>query len=110
MKTFAAQRLMAALEEDAAFDGDKDHELETLAKQMQRAGYPFRKTDSHLVLHLQDSQVQEDAERIATELNKLGWKLRIKQGVYSNPTFALKGKDGIVLQKINKMLRIFFTK
>lgn len=63
----------------------------------------------HYLYHKSNVQdITEDANRAVMLLGQLGFRLRVVAGVFDNETFALKSPDGLVLQKLQNALRIFF--
>ncbi len=103
MKIEATKRLV-----HSEFDPTKDEELTKIHRALNRLDFDFNKGDDNLFL---DQVSKEDMSDVADELNKLGYKLKITPGVFDKPTFALKGKDNIVLQKVDQnTVRIFFTR
>ena len=111
MRFNAAQRIKAATLEEAAFDGSRVAELSTLAKQLQVKGLVFRLADARLVRECPIATVVEDVTTCAEILNGDGWGLQVAYPtIFKRPTFGLKGDRGIVLQKVNNTLRIFFTR
>lgn len=63
----------------------------------------------HYLYHKSNAlEVCDDANRAAVLLGQMGYKMRIVAGVFNNETFALKSPEGLVLQKLQTALRIFF--
>ena len=89
----------------AEFNEDKDADLRSVQQALRKAGLDFEEGEDNLFLDNPDRQNMSDA---ANALNRLGYNLRIDEGVFDKPTFALKGKDNLVLQKVGTALRIFF--
>jgi hypothetical protein len=52
--------------------------------------------------------IAEDARRAVDLLVPYGVALRVVPGVFDHETFALKSPDGLVLQKLQNALRIFY--
>ena len=48
-------------------------------------------------------------EDLVSELNKEGFAMVTKPGVFSKRTFAVKGKDGLVVQKLDDVVRVFYS-
>jgi len=94
---------------EAGFDKLKDPELQKIEMHMRKASIFFTLASNHLYHKSNSKDVEREAEMCADELNKLDYQLRIQSGIFSKPSFALKGKDGIVLQKLSNNLRIFFS-
>lgn len=102
MKLEAFKRILAE------FDYMKSDELNKIYRALIRVDFDFNKGDGNLFFDGADS---EDMQAVADELNKIGYKLRITPGIFDKPTFALKGKNNLVLQKVDSnTLRIFFTR
>jgi len=100
MRIEARQRLLMA-----EFNKSKDSDLRSVKRALSRVGIDFEEGDDNLFFDNPDKQDMSDT---ADELNKLGYNLRIDKGVFDKSTFALKGKDNLVLQKVGTALRIFF--
>ena len=94
---------------EAGFDKLKDPELQKIELHMRKASVFFTLDSNHLYHKSNARDVEREAEICAEELNKLEYQLRIQSGILSKPSFALKGRDGIVLQKLSNNLRIFFS-
>ncbi|QRE00260.1 hypothetical protein [Burkholderia phage BCSR5] len=116
IKVHAAKRLaqsnslQAVIEEDAAFDSSRDEVLRQFVRPLQGVGLEFVLKDNHLKCTVQEAEAIECAKRAAGVLNKMGYRLSIRPNVFQRLTFALRGVNGIVLQRISStMLRIFFT-
>jgi hypothetical protein len=110
----AATRLKAELIEgtdeiEAQFDTDREQELRNVQGHMRRSGLIFSFSQHHLYHKSNLDEIAREAKQAADVLNDLGYRLRIIQGVFERPSFALRGKNGIVLQKVPVALRIFFS-
>lgn len=123
MKLLAAQRLLTTNADDTVTESSND-DSEITAEFNTERGADLRKIqiglrnnckmlfsmDSHHLFHKSNSKdVIEEAKCTVEELNRLGWALRVNPGIYDKAVFALKGKDGLVLQRVNNNLRIFFS-
>jgi hypothetical protein len=109
----AAHRLVAELvltdAVEAQFDQTREEELRHLQGHLRICGYIFSFSQHHIFHKSNPKEIAQEAQEIAEELNKLGYQLRIAPNIFQRPSFALKGKNGIVLQKVQISLRIFFT-
>src|SRR3569833_214686 len=113
MKLFAAQRLLAtdddaASEVHAEFNKKRDGDLRKIQVAMRKLDLIFSFGVHHLFHKSNVNEVIHDALRAAEELNRQGYELRIDSGVFSRQVLALKGKDGLVLQRVNHNLRILY--
>jgi hypothetical protein len=101
----------AEVEETAAFDESRSEELLSFIKPLAKVGLRFSFKDHCLKCTVEVEEAVDCAKRCALVLNKLGCRLSIRPRVFDRPTFALRGANGIILQRISPtMLRIFFTK
>lgn len=101
---------LATQEMDAQLDTAKGDELQRIQRELRRAQIIFSFARPHLLYHKSNpTDIVREAEHCATCLDKLGFTLTVVPGVYGKPSFALRGKDGIVLQKVQNGLRIFFS-
>ncbi len=98
-----------ATEVEAQFDGSRDNELKAIQKRMRAVNILFSPGMHHLFHKSNPADVTKEAESVSAELNAMGYALKISPGVYSKPNFALKGNDGLILQKVMNSLRIFFS-
>lgn len=109
----AAHRLAAELvltdAIEAQFDQAREEELRRLQGHLRTRGFIFSFSHHYLFHKSNDEEIAREAEATAKVLNELGYCLRIAPNAFQRPSFALKGKNGIVLQKIQISLRIFFT-
>lgn len=112
MKLYATQRLLAtedaASEVHAEFNKKRDSDLRKLQVALRKLDLIFSFGVHHLFHKSNARDVINEAQRAAGELNRQGYQLRIDSGVFSRQVFALKGKEGLVLQRVNHNLRIFF--
>lgn len=106
-----AMKVDAATEEDAAFDESRSDELLQFMRPLQQIGLNFTFKDHCLKCKVKVEDAVDCAKRTAVVLNRLGCRLSIRPQVFERPTFALRGANGVVLQRIAPtMLRIFFTR
>lgn len=110
----AAQRLAAtdlqqADSVEAQFDGSRESDLRRIQAQLRKHELLYSLGQHHLFHKSNEHEIEDEAERTAHVLNGLGYELRIVPNVYKKPTFALKGRDGLVIQKVQVSLRIFFS-
>lgn len=113
-KLKAVIRLTAVLVEgtdeiDAQFDSNREAELRKVQGHMRGQGLIFSFSRHHLYHKSNDGAIAQEAETAANILNELGYEMRIVRGIFARPSFALKGREGIVLQKVQGALRIFFS-
>jgi hypothetical protein len=113
----AAQRLASvgevvmSTEIEAQLNDEKVNELRQIQARLKDNRLIFSFVQPHPVLFHKSNAVdiRMEAEDTYELLQQLGYGLRAIDGVFGRPTFALKGKDGIVLQRVQNGLRIFFT-
>jgi hypothetical protein len=113
----AAQRLASVgevgmgNEVEAQLNDEKVNELRKIQARLKSARLIFSFVQPHPVLFHKSNAVdiRQESEDTCELLQQLGYELRAVDGVFGRPSFALKGKDGIVLQKVQNGLRIFFT-
>jgi hypothetical protein len=105
----AAMRLTADLEVEAQFDGSRDAELRKIQSKMREVNVIFSPGKFHLFHKSNAADVIDEAKAVVLALSHMGYNLKVSDGVYSRQTFALKGNDGIILQRVNTALRIFFS-
>ena len=111
----ALQRLTATevqgegMDVEAQFDSGREEQLRRIQGQLRKHGLVFSMGGHHLFHKSNDGDIATEAEQTADVLNGIGYELRILHGIYAKPTYALKGRDGIVLQKVQSALRIFFS-
>lgn len=94
---------------EAQFDGGRDSELRTIQNRMRGVNIVFSPGMHHLFHKSNPADVTKEAESVSAELNAMGYALKVNPGIYSKSNFALKGNDGIILQKVMNSLRIFFS-
>lgn len=110
----AAQRLRATLDKeqevDAAIHEGKGPELRKIQAQLKKYGLIYKFVHPHLMFHKSNTvEVGKEAEETCNVLNKLAYAMRAHPGVFEKVTFAVKGNDGVCLQKVQVALRIFFS-
>jgi hypothetical protein len=94
---------------EAGFDKQKDPELQKIELRLRKANVVFTLSSSHLYHKSNASDVAKEIEICIDELNALDYQLRVQPGLMSKPSFAFKGREGIVLQKLSNNIRIFFS-
>lgn len=99
------------VEVEAQLNEGKIAELRQIQARLKDARLIFSFVQPHPVLFHKSNAVdiRREAQDACELLLQLGYELRQNAGVFERTTFALKGKDGIVLQKVHNGLRIFFT-
>lgn len=112
----AAQRLasvgeVATMEVEAQLNNERIDELLKIQVRLKQSRLIFSFVRPHPVLFHKSNAVdiRREAEDTYELLQHLGYTLRAVDGVFDRDNFALKGKDGIVMQKVQNGLRIFFT-
>lgn len=110
----AAHRLVAELVQsndaiEAQFDQAREEELREIQGHLRGCGLIFSFSQHHLYHKSNPRDIAREAEEAAKILNGLGHSLRIAGNVFERPSFALKGRNGIILQKVQISLRIFFS-
>jgi len=94
---------------EAAFDQQRDPELQKIEQQLRKCNVFFTLSKNHLYHKSNRGDVVKEAELCSEVLNDLGYQLHIQPGIFDRSSFALKGTKGLVLQKLNNDLRIFFS-
>jgi hypothetical protein len=94
---------------EAAFDQQRDPELQKIEQQLRKVNVFFTLSKNHLYHKSNRGDVVREAETCSEVLNDLGYQLHIQPNIFERSSFALKGVKGIVLQKLNNDLRIFFS-
>jgi hypothetical protein len=94
---------------EAGFDKQRDPELQKIELQLRKANVFFTLSSGHLYHKSNGNDVLQECETCVDTLNNMDYQLRVQPGVLSRQSFALKGKDGLVLQKLSNNLRIFFS-
>jgi len=111
---YAAHRLIADLNPqpvdiEAQFDGARESDLRRIQAQLRKHQLMYSLGQHHLFHKSNGHDIAREAEQTADVLNGMGYELRILPGIYNKPTFALRGRDGLVVQKVQTALRIFFS-
>jgi hypothetical protein len=94
---------------EAAFDTSRDPDLQKIEQQLRKVNVFFTLSKNHLYHKSNRGDVVKEAELCSEIINDLGYQLHIQPGIFERPSFALKGTKGLVLQKLNNDLRIFFS-
>jgi hypothetical protein len=94
---------------EAGFDKQKDPELQKIELNLRKANVFFTLSSNHLYHKSNLSDIGREVEICASELNRLGHQLHIQPGILTRSSFALKGREGLVLQKLGNSIRIFFS-
>jgi hypothetical protein len=94
---------------EAAFDQTRDPDLQKIEQQLRKVNVFFTLSKNHLYHKSNRGDVVKEAELCSEILNDLGYQLHIQPGIFERSSFALKGTKGLVLQKLNNDLRIFFS-
>lgn len=116
MNTQAVFRLQASLPTDdatpveAQFDPERYSELITIRDHLSNKRLIFKLSRNHLFHKSNMHDIEDESQRIYNSLAELGFTLKILPGVFKRPRFAVKGTEGLVLQRIYTDLRIFFSK
>jgi hypothetical protein len=110
---YAAHRLIADLEQpvdiEAQFDGSRESDLRRIQAQLRKHQLLYSLGQHHLFHKSNNGDIGRESEQTAEVLNGMGYELRILPGIYNKSTFALRGRDGLVVQKVQSALRIFFS-
>jgi hypothetical protein len=97
------------VEVEAQFDGSKEQELKNLQAHLKRKGVIFR-IERHYLFHKSNQhELDQEVQLVLEVLHQLEFDLRINPGILTKPRFALKSTQGLVLQRIEYNLRIFFS-
>ena len=102
-----ASQIYADIELDADLDNSQDESLAGLQKLMQHINFRFGFKHHHL--HYRSDDPIKDAHDLVECLNKNGFKMNVKNGILTTDRFAVKGKGGIVLQRLGTSFRIFYS-
>lgn len=94
---------------EAGFDKQRDPELQKIELHLRKANVFFTLSQGHLYHKSNAQDIVRETELCVEELNGLDYSLRVQSGILSRQNFAVKGKDGIVLQRLSNNLRIFFS-
>jgi len=94
---------------EAGFDKQRDPELQKIELQLRKANVFFTLSQGHLYHKSNAADIVHETEICVDELNELEYQLRVQPGILSRQNFAVKGKDGIVLQRLGNNLRVFFS-
>jgi len=107
---FVMDRLEASPEQlEAGFDKERDPELQKIELNLRKANVFFTLSSNHLYHKSNLSDIGREVEICAAELNRLGHQLHIQPGILTRSSFALKGREGLILQKLGNSIRIFFS-
>lgn len=114
LKLYATQRLLASAdnttEVSAEFNTTRDRDLREIQVALRALKLIFSFGVHHLYHKSNASDVIDETRTTVDELNRLAHQLRVDAGILERQTFALKGKDGLILQRVNNSLRIFYSK
>lgn len=86
----------------------RENELRKIQGFLRSGGLIFSFSHHYLYHKSNSRDIAKDAQRAVDLLAQYGIVLRVVCGVYSHDTYALKSPDGVVLQKLQNALRIFF--
>jgi hypothetical protein len=86
----------------------RENELRKIQGFLRSGGLIFSFSHHYLYHKSNSRDVAADAQRAVDLLAQYGIMLRVCYGVFENDTFALKSPEGVVLQKLQNALRIFF--
>ncbi|QBQ74471.1 hypothetical protein BcepSauron_091 [Burkholderia phage BcepSauron] len=99
----------ADVEVDGKFDTARDHELEHVRTTLGSNRLRYSMGRNHLFHKSNPLEIEDEAQATINILNKMGYKMMVHKGVLSRPNFSCKGQHRIVIQRIGKDLRIFFS-
>lgn len=86
----------------------RENELRKIQGFLRSGGLIFSFSHHYLYHKSNGRDIATDAQRAVDLLREYGIVLRVVYGVFENDTFALKSPEGVVLQKLQNSLRIFF--
>jgi hypothetical protein len=86
----------------------RENELRKIQGFLRSGGLIFSFSHHYLYHKSNIRDIAEDAQRAVDLMRKFGIELRVVNGVFYNETFALKSPEGVVLQKLQNALRIFY--
>lgn len=86
----------------------RENELRKIQGFLRSGGLIFSFSHHYLYHKSNSRDIAADAQRAVNLMGQYGIALRVVYGVFDNETFALKSPDGVVLQKLQNSLRIFF--
>jgi hypothetical protein len=89
-------------------DSIRENELRKLQGFLRSNGLIFSFSHHYLCHKSNIRDVSDDAQRAVELLGQYGVIMRIVPGIFENEKFALKSKEGLILQKLQTNLRIFF--
>jgi hypothetical protein len=89
-------------------DDIREGELRKIQGFLRSNGIIFSFNHHYLYHKSNNRDIAEDARRAVDLLGPYGIALRVVPGVFDHETFALKSPDGLVLQKLQNALRIFY--
>lgn len=86
----------------------RENELRKIQGFLRSGGLIFSFSHHYLYHKSNSRDIAADAQRAVDLMAQYGIVLRVVYGVFDNETFALKSPEGVVLQKLQNALRIFF--
>jgi hypothetical protein len=86
----------------------RENELRKIQGFLRSNGLIFSFSHHYLYHKSNVRDIEADAQRAVDLLGQTGFCMRVMPGVFECKTFALKSPDGLVLQKLQDALRIFF--
>jgi hypothetical protein len=86
----------------------RENELRKMQGFLRSGGLIFSFSHHYLYHKSNSRDIAEDVRRAVDLMKRYGIVLRVVQGVFDSDTFALKSPEGVVLQKLQNSLRIFF--
>jgi hypothetical protein len=86
----------------------RENELRKIQGFLRSGGLIFSFSHHYLYHKSNIHDIADDAQRAVDLMRQYGIELRVVHGVFYNDTFALKSPEGVVLQKLQNALRIFY--
>jgi hypothetical protein len=86
----------------------RENELRKIQGFLRSNGLIFSFSHHYLYHKSNTRDIATDAQRAVDLMEQFGITLRVVHGVFYNDTFALKSPEGVVLQKLQNALRIFY--
>jgi hypothetical protein len=86
----------------------RENELRKMQGFLRSGGLIFSFSHHYLYHKSNSRDIADDVRRAVDLMKRYGIVLRVVQGVFDSDTFALKSPEGVVLQKLQNSLRIFF--
>jgi len=95
---------------EAQIHEGKGDELRKIQAELRKHGLIYKFVHPHLMFHKSNPEdVGREAEASVEVLNRLKYAMNASPGIFKRVSFAVKGNDGVCLQRVQVALRIFFS-